>query len=322
MEYIAFGTTGEHVSRLCLGTMMFGDRTDKAEADRILGSAIEQGVTFIDTAAMYCDGLTESILGEICQGRRDKLFVATKVHKGVDAASIASSIDESLARLRMDHVDLYLIHWPRQGMQPESMMRALDEVVRAGKARFVGCCNYPAWLFAHSNAIAERNGWAKLVSNQLPYNLIERGIEVEILPQALAENVAITIYRPLLIGILAGKYQPGAPLAADSRGESDPRIPAWLDRYGAALDGFAAFAADHGVHPAHVALAWLLLSPSVTSVIGGVSRLDQLQPQIDACSFTLTDEEYEQLSALFDSAVKEEAGGAFPGLRRDLQLLG
>ncbi len=322
MEYVSFGTTGAQLSRLCLGTMMFGGRTDKAEADRILGHAIEQGVNFIDTAAMYCDGLTETILGEISQGRREKIFVATKVHKGVDAASITSSIDESLARLQMEYVDLYLIHWPRQGMQPEAMMRALNEVVQAGKTRFVGCCNYPAWLFAHSNAIAERNGWAKLVSNQLPYNLIERGIEVEILPQALAENVAITIYRPLLIGILAGKYQPGAALTTDSRGESDARIPAWLERYGAALAGFNDFAASHGVHPAHVALAWLLHSPGVTSVIGGVSRLDQLQPQIDACSFKLSDDEYAQLSALFDSAVKEEAGGAFPGLRRELQLLG
>lgn len=322
MDYVAFGATGEQVSRLCLGTMMFGDRTDTAEADRILGSAIENGVNFIDTAAMYCDGRTEKILGEICQGRRDKLFVATKVHKGVDAASITSSIDESLERLQMDHVDLYLIHWPRQGMRPEAMLQALNDVVQSGKTRFVGCCNYPAWLFAHANAIAERNGWAKLVSNQLPYNLIERGIEVEILPQALAEHVAITIYRPLLIGILAGKYQPGKPLAADSRGESDPRIPAWLDRYGAALAGFAKFTADRGVHPAHVALAWLLHSSAVASVIGGVSRLDQLQPQIDACAFTLTDDEYGQLSTLFDSAVKEEAGGAFPGLRRELQLLG
>ena len=322
MNYTEFASTGEQVSRLCLGTMMFGGRTDKAEADRILGAAIEGGVNFVDTAAMYCDGLTESILGEICQGRRDKLFLATKVHKGLDYDSIVGSIDESLARLQTDRVDLYLIHWPRAGMQPEPMMRALNHVVQSGKARHVGCCNFPAWLFAHANAIAARNGWAQLVCNQLPYNLIERGIEVEILPQARAERVAITIYRPLLIGILAGKYPAGAAQVADSRGESDPRIPAWLERYGAALAGFEGFARDHGVHPAHVALAWLLHSPAVTSVIGGVSRLDQLQPQIDGCSFRLTDEEYGQLAALFDSAVKEEAGGAFPGLRRELELVG
>lgn len=322
MKYVPFGSTGEQLSQLCLGTMMFGDRTDQQESDRILGSALENGVNFIDTAAMYCDGLTETILGNICKGRRDKLFVATKVHKGVDADSILSSIDESLARLQMDYVDLYQIHWPRQGMQPEAIMQALDHIVQAGKARFVGCCNYPAWLFAHSNAIAERHGWATLVSNQLPYNLVERGIEIELLPQALHEHVAIMIYRPLLIGLLAGKYQPGATLASDSRGQTDKRIATWLERYATALAGFAQFAADHGVHPSHVAIAWLRHSAAVTAVIGGVSRFDQLQDQINAFSFELSDAEYQQLVDLFDTTVKEEAGGAFPGLRRETRLLG
>lgn len=321
MNYVPFAATGAQVSALCLGTMMFGDRCDEREADRILASALDQGVNFIDTAAMYCDGRTESILGAICQNRREQLFVATKVHKGVDAASIESSIDESLARLRMSHVDLYLIHWPRPGMQPEPIMAALDRVVRAGKARFVGCCNYPAWLLAHSNAIAERNGWARLVCNQLPYNLIERGIEVEILPQALAERVAITTYRPLLIGLLAGKYAAGAA-AGGGRGDTDARIPAWLAKYGAALAAFEQHADARGLHPAQLAIAWLRHSPAVTSVIGGVSALGQLQPLIDACAVELSDAEYAELTGLFDTGVKEEAGGAFPGLRRELQLLG
>ena len=301
---------------------MFGDRTDQQESDRILSSAIENGVNVIDTAAMYCDGLTETILGDICKGRRDKLFVATKVHKGVDPDSILSSIDESLARLQMDYVDLYQIHWPRQGMQPEAIMEALDHIVQSGKARFVGCCNYPAWLFAHSNAIAERNGWAKLVSNQLPYNLVERGIEIELLPQALHEHVAIMVYRPLLIGLLAGKYQPGATLTSDSRGQTDKRIATWLERYATALAGFTQFAADHGVHPSHVAIAWLRHTAAVTAVIGGVSRIDQLQDQINAFSFELSDADYQQLVDMFDTTVKEEAGGAFPGLRRETRLLG
>ncbi|MBK9941115.1 MAG: aldo/keto reductase [Kouleothrix sp.] len=322
MNYVQFGSTGEQVSELCLGTMMFGDRCDQAEADRILGSAIDGGVTFIDTAAMYRDGETERILGQILPGRRDKLFIATKVHKGVDAASIAGSIDESLERMRIDYVDLYLIHWPRKGMQPEPIMRALNRVVQAGKARFVGCCNYPAWLFAHSNAIAERNGWARLVCNQLPYNLIERGVEVELLPQALAENVAITVYRPLLIGLLAGKYQPGAPIAANSRGQTDPRIAAWLERYGAAITRFNQLAAARGLHPAQLAIAWLRHSPAVTAPIGGVSALNQLQPLLDAFTVELSAAEHQELAGLFDSAVKEEAGGAFPGLRRELELLG
>ncbi|OUC07540.1 hypothetical protein RY27_14310, partial [Litorilinea aerophila] len=198
MNTVEFANTGVHVSEMCLGTMMFGSRCDVAEADRILGACLDQGVNFIDTAAMYGNGETERILGQIMKGRREKLFLATKVHKGVDRRSILESIDESLARLQTDYVDLYLIHWPVEGMRPLEIMEALNQVVTQGKARFVGCCNYPAWLLAHSNAIAARNGWAPLVCNQVAYNIIERGVEVEILPQAMAEGIAITAYRPLV----------------------------------------------------------------------------------------------------------------------------
>ncbi len=210
MDYIEFGATGEQVSEMCLGTMMFGSRCDEAEADRILGAAMDSGVNFIDTAAMYADGLTEEILGRIMGSRRDGLFLATKVHKGVDAASLLTSIDESLARLKTDYVDLYLLHWPVPGMRPEEIMRALSEVVAAGKARFVGCCNFPAWLVAHCNGIAAANGWPKLVNNQVAYNIIERGIEVEILPQAVAEHIAITAYRPSSHGLADRQVPLGA----------------------------------------------------------------------------------------------------------------
>jgi aryl-alcohol dehydrogenase-like predicted oxidoreductase len=309
VRYVQFGKTGETVSEMCLGTMMFGQRCDEAESDRILGTAIDEGVT-------------EEILGRILKGRRDGLFVATKVHKGVDARSILDSIDESLARLRLDFVDLYLIHWPRPGMRPEEIMEALDQVVAQGKVRYVGCCNYPAWLYAHSNAIAARNGYAPLVCNQIPYNLIERGAEVEILPQAIAEGVAITTYRPLVLGILAGKYEVGAPLPADSRGQPDARIPAWLDRYGESIRRFNRFAAGRGLHPAQLAIAWVRHSPAVTAPIVGASSADQLHATIAAFDVDLTAEEYAEVTALFDTAVKEEAGGQFPELRRALDLVG
>jgi len=178
MKYVAFGNSGEMVSQMCLGTMMFGSRCDQAESDRILGAAVERGITFIDTAAMYGQGKTEEILGEILKGRRDKLFITTKVHTGVDGETIRTSIDASLKRMQIDRVDLYMIHWPQVGMHPVEMMEALNTVVTQGKARYVGFCNCPAWLFAHYNSIATANGWAKLVCNQVPYNLLERGIEV------------------------------------------------------------------------------------------------------------------------------------------------
>ena len=322
VRYVKFGDTGETVSEMCLGTMMFGRRCDQGESDRILGTAIDHGVTFVDTAAMYEDGYTEEILGHILKGRRDELIIGTKVHKGTDARSILESIDESLARMQIEYVDLYMIHWPREGMNPEEIMEALSVVVEQGKARYVGCCNYPAWLFAHSNAIAARNGWPRLVCNQIPYNLVERGVEVEVLPQAAAENVAITVYRPLLIGILAGKYKIGEPVPDDSRGKTDQRISAWLDKYGESLERFNQFAADHALHPAQLAIAWVRHSPATTCPIVGASSAGQLKATLAAFDFDLTDEQHTEVTGFFDTEVKEEAGGNFPGLRRKVNLLG
>ena len=174
----------------------------------------------------------------------------------------------------------------------------------SGKARFVGCCNYPAWLLAHSNAIAERHGWPALVCNQIPYNLIERGVEVEILPQALAEQIAITVYRPLLIGLLAGKYQPGAALPADSRAQTDPRIAAWLAKYGDSIRAFNTYAADCGLQRRLRAAAHPRDRLNV-----GASALVQLEPTLAAF------EKRFRRFGLFDTKSRE-AGGKFRLRRR------
>lgn len=322
MKQVSFGKTGVQVSAMCLGTMMFGVKCDEAETGRILDAALAQGVNWVDTAVMYAEGRTEEMLGRVLKGRRHQVFLATKVHKGVDARSIRESLDESLARLQTDHVDLYMIHWPRAGMRPQEMMEALDSVVRQGKARHVGCCNFSAWLFAHFNAIAARNGWAPLICNQIPYNLIERGVEVEILPQAVAEGVAIVTYRPLLMGILAGRYAAGSPLPGDSRGATDARIATWLGRYGEGLRLFEQFAAQRGIAPAHLAVAWLRHSPGVTAPVVGVSSVSQFQANLAGFDVDLSAEEYAQVTGFFDTAVKEEAGGRFPELRRATDLVG
>ncbi len=321
MNTIEFGTTGEKLSEMCLGTMMFGDRCDQAESDRILSAAIEQGVTFVDTAASYCQGGTEEILGNILKGKRDGLFIGTKVTKTTDADWVLQSIDESLTRMRLDYVDLYMIHWPRENMRTVEMMEALNTVVQQGKTRFVGCCNFPAWLVAHCNAIAGRNGWAKLVCNQVPYNLLERGIEVEVIPQAVADRVAITTYRSLAMGMLTGKYTPGQPIPEDSRGQTDDRVAGWLDKYGESISQFYKFAAERNLHPAQLAAAWVRYSPGVTAPIVGVSSQRQLQASIDAFNITLSPDEYTELTGLFDTAVKEESGGSYAPLRRSLNLV-
>lgn len=321
MNYIEFADTGVAVSEMCLGTMMFGDRCDEAESARILDSAVDQGVTFIDTAAAYAGGVTEEILGRIIKGKRDDLFIGTKVTRNTNPDWIKQSLEESLTRLQVDYVDFFMIHWPRENMQIEAMMKTLNDAVEAGKTRFIGCCNFPAWLLAHCNAVAERNGWAKLLGNQIPYNLIERGVEVEVIPQAVAENIAITTYRSLALGLLAGKYTPGEPIPEDSRGQSDDRVSEWLTKYGSSIRGFNQFAADRNLHPAQLAIAWVRHSPGVAAPIVGVSSQRQLQASIDAFNVAFSADEYEALTGMFDTAVKEETGGNFPNLRRSTTLV-
>lgn len=328
MKQVVFGTTGEHVTEFCLGTMMFGNRADEATSAHILDAALERGVNFIDTAAMYMNGGTEEILGRLLKGRRDRVFLTTKVNKGIDAEAICSSIDESLARLRLDYVDLYLVHWPMPGMKPLEIMGALNEVVTAGKARFVGCSNFPAWLVAHCNAIAAEHGWPRFVNNQVAYNLFERGIEVEILPQAVAENIAISAYRPIAEGLLAGRYQVGGPFPAGARGENSGPVVTWLSQYGSAILRFNRYAAALGVPPAALAIAWLRCSRGVTSVIAGASRPEQLDDAFAGFELDLTAEQYADVTDMFDTEVKEEGLQLFPGrkynfprLRRNMGLL-
>lgn len=321
MNTIKFADTNVEISEMCLGTMMFGDRCDEKESARILDTAVSQGVTFIDTAAAYCGGVTEEILGRITKGKRQNLFIGTKVTKNTNADWIAQSLDESLTRLQTDYVDFFMIHWPRENMLIEPMMETLNNAVVAGKTRYVGCCNFPAWLLAHCNSVAQENGWAKLVGNQIPYNLIERGVEVEVIPQAVTEKIAITTYRSLAMGLLTGKYQPGQPIPTDSRGDNDKRVAEWLDRYSDAITGFYKFAADRNLHPAQLAVAWVRHSPGVAAPIVGVSSERQLQASIDAFDVVLSADEYAELTGLFDTAVKEETGGNYPNLRQAINLV-
>jgi len=321
MKRVELGTTGARVSELCLGTMMFANRCDYPASEAIVNAALERGVDFLDTAAMYSVGACEEFLGKILRGKRDKVFLGTKVAKGVDRQSILTSLDESLARLQTDHVDLYMIHWPLQSMHVTEVMEALNETVRSGKARFVGCCNYPAWLIAHSNAIAERNGWAKLICNQVAYNLIERGVEVEILPQAIADKIAITVYRPMAMGLLSGKYSSASPMPSGARGTTDARVITWLSQHGSSIDRFNRFAKEKGIHPANLATAWVRHSDAVTCPIVGVSSLPQLEDTLRAAEISLTTEEYALVTDMFNTEVKEEGLQLFPGLKNNFPRL-
>jgi 1-deoxyxylulose-5-phosphate synthase len=328
MKLIELAATGVKVSELCLGTMNFGARCDQQGSGEIVHTALDLGVTFFDTAPMYSNGASEEYLGKALGSKRKDVFIATKVHKGVDRKAILESLDESLKRLQTEYIDLYMIHWPAQGMDVIEIMSALNEVVKSGKARFVGCSNYPAWLVAFSNAVAERNGWPRLVCNSVAYNLIERGVEVEILPQAVAEKIAINPYRVLSVGLLTGKYSSTTPIQLDLRGNSDSRVITWLSQYGESVDRFNQFSKSAGISPANLAIAWVRYSKAITSPIIGISSAHQLTETVKGFDFDLTPDQYDQVTCLFDTEVWEEGIQLFPGfkynfprLRRKLDLL-
>ena len=315
MNFIHLPDHSLAVSRVCLGTMMFGDKCDYPATEMIVKRSLEVGFNFFDTAAMYSNGVCEEYLGRALRGSlREKLFITTKVVKGINRQSILESIDESLARLKMDYVDLYLIHWPVAGMKIKEMMQALNDVVCSGKTRLVGCCNFPAYLVAASNAIAAENGWAKLVNNQVAYNLFERGVEVEILPQALLENIAITAYRPLAVGLLTGNFLPGAKMNTANRGAADSRVITWLAQHGHSIERFVQYAAKKNITPVQLAAAWVMHNPAIAAPIMGVSSLAQVDAAASVCDVKLSDVEYNEVTDLFHTGVFEEGYQLFPGL--------
>jgi aryl-alcohol dehydrogenase-like predicted oxidoreductase len=315
MRYIPFLDSSQKVSKICLGTMMFGDKCDMSASKAVVNAAIEVGINFFDTAPMYANGVAEEYLGAALAGRREKVVIATKVHAGLDEPTIVSSLEASLKRLRTDYVDLFLIHWPAKGMNLTQMMGALHKVVSSGKARYAGCCNFPAWLLSSSNAVAAEHGWPKLRCNQIAYNLIERGVEVEVLPQATTEGIFITAYRPFAVGLLTGAFAPGKPLSEGKRGSTDSRVITWLSQHGTSLERFLGFCQRRSLSPSQAALAWVAACPAVSCPIAGASSPDHVKEAASSLDITFDEESYRELTEMFDTDVKEEGLQRFPGMK-------
>jgi aryl-alcohol dehydrogenase-like predicted oxidoreductase len=327
MRYIHLGNTNLQVSPFCLGAMMFGGKTDRQEAIEIVHTAVEAGINFVDTADVYNGGRSEEIVGEALQGLRDRVVLASKAgmrmgdgpnDAGLSRYHIVRAAEASLKRLRTDRIDLYYVHWPVARLNLEEMARALEDLVAQGKILYPACSNYPAWLFCRSLWVQDRLGCAPLVAGQYPYNLIERGLEVEILPMARALSLGIVTYRPLSAGTLTAKYLDGVP--DGSRGEGDERIGRWTETYGASIEKLRAFAADRGYTAADAAIAWVAGHPAVTSALVGLSRLEQLTANLRAFEWEMTPEERDEVSGFFPTEVWEEAGGNFPAWRRSYDI--
>jgi len=315
MKKIQLGTTDLTVSRLCLGCMTYGepDRGRHAwtlpeESSRpLIRQALEAGINFFDTANSYSDGSSEEIVGRALKeyARRDEIVVATKVYfpmsnlsGGLSRANIMQSIDDSLTRLGMDHVDLLQIHRWDYNTPLEETLEALHDVVKSGKARYIGASSMYAWQFAKALYTADRHGWTRFVSMQDQYNLIQREEEREMYPLCRAENIAVLPWSPLARGRLTRPWgEATARTASDEYGST--LYEKTEENDGAIAQRVAVIAEARGVSRAQIALAWLLAKPTVTAPIIGASRAEQLADLVRAVDIELTQEEIADLESLY-----------------------
>ena len=303
MQYRNLGRTGVQVSSLCLGAMNFGGITGEADSIAIIHAAIDGGINFIDTANVYNAGQSEVVVGKALKGIRDQVILATKVHGkmgggpndlGNSRLHILKAYEDSLRRLGTDYIDLYQVHRPDMHIPQDETLSALTDLVRAGKVRYIGCSTHPAWLVMEALAISEKCGLARYISEQPPYNLLDRRIENELVPLALRYDLAIIPWAPLAQGVLAGRYQTDAPLPEDSRAG---RLPGsvYAERVTSAgvVAGsrFSALAKISGKTPGQLALTWVKDQPAITAPIVGPRTLAQLQDLLPVLDMTLSDEE-------------------------------
>jgi aryl-alcohol dehydrogenase-like predicted oxidoreductase len=312
MDVRSLGRTGLKVSEICLGTMTFGNQADEREAFAIMDAAAEAGVNFLDTANVYpiggsveTVGRTEEIVGRWLKGRRDDFVVATKCtgpmgtgpnDRGSSRKHILQAVDASLRRLQTDYIDLYQMHQVDETTPLEEIARTLDDLVRAGKVRYVGVSNYPAWRIALMLGIADRYGWERLASDQPRYNMLFREIEHEVVPLCRQEGVGILPYNPLAGGLLTGRYRKGQEPEQGTRFTLDRagrfyRERYWHDAQFDAVEELRRFFDQRERSLAQVALAWVLGRPGISSTILGASRAQQLRETLPAVDLEMTDEE-------------------------------
>ena len=327
MRYAKFSRTGLSVSRLCLGTATFGKQTDEATSIRIADRAADAGVNFIDTADAYpmgadltLVGRTEEITGRWLKGKRDRFIVATKAggamgpspwDQGTSRKHLLDAIDGSLRRLGTDYVDLYELHFDDAGTPLDESLEALDLIVRSGKARYVGVSNFLAYRLARAIGRADALHLTRFTAVQPRYNLLFREIERELLPLALEENLAVTPFNPLAGGLLTGKYKnddkPDKGRFSGEVGQFGAMYMAryWHQREFETIEKLNGIASENGVSLPKLSVAWVLANPTITSVILGASRPDQMDETLAAVDYTVAPE----LKAKLDDVTVEYRRG-------------
>jgi aryl-alcohol dehydrogenase-like predicted oxidoreductase len=317
VDYRQLGKSGLRVSALTLGTMSFGGRgqfrhvgnTDLAGAIRQIDMCLAAGINLIDTADVYSDGLSEEIVGQALEGRRDEVLIATKARfpmgpgpndAGLSRHHLIEACNASLRRLRTDHIDLYQVHeW--DGQTPlEETLAALEHLLAAGKVRYVGCSNFAGWQVMKALGVADRERLPRFVSQQVYLSLQERSAEFEIVPSALDQGLGILVWSPLAGGLLSGKYRRGERAPEGSRLLTEWNEPPVYDegKLYDTIDVLLEIAQSRGVSAAQVALAWLLQRPGISSVIVGARTDEQLADNLKAAALELSQEEHDRLEAV------------------------
>jgi aryl-alcohol dehydrogenase-like predicted oxidoreductase len=311
MEYRQLGNAGVRVSAIGLGTNRFGtDAVPQKEVNNLIDAALDLGVNHIDTADIYVGGRSEETLGKALKGRWDRFFLATKFvnstgegpnDRGASRYHIANAVEASLRRLRSDHIDLYYVHHWDDDTPIAETLRALDDLIRAGKVRYVGASSFASWQLAHANLLAEVRGWTPFAVLQSHYHMLHRDVEREVLPYCQAHGVGFVPFFPLAGGFLTGKYVRGEPAPAGSRGESNRYVQGYMTA--ANYDVVEklttwAEARERGMN--ELAEAWLLAQPQVCSVISGATKLEHLQANARAAGWRLTGDELAEVDALME----------------------
>ena len=318
MEYRNLGRTGVPVSALCLGCMNFGRTTPEDESIRMIHYAMDQGINFLDTANVYTLGVSETIVGKALQGgRRDKVVLATKVRGamsdnvldvGNNRRHIIQQCEASLKRLNTDWIDLYQIHRPQSDLAADETVRALDDLIRAGKVRYVGTSSWAAWQLLEALWIAKELGANQFVCEQPPYHLLDRSIERELIPMAQTYGIGIIPWSPLARGYLSGKYRSGADVTSESRfafdreGATGHMAERWDkhfgERAGAMIALLETLAEEKGATMAQVAMAWVTRQPGVTSPIVGPRTTAHFEDNLGSLAVEFSEDDYARIDAV------------------------
>ncbi|MBS1523289.1 MAG: aldo/keto reductase [Bacteroidetes bacterium] len=328
MKYNFLGNTGLVVSELCFGTMTFGgsggiwENIGKLQQDgvnELMRTVIDSGINFIDTANVYSFGQSERLLGQsiIDLGlNRNELVIATKVrgrmgegknYVGLSRYHIFQSVDESLQRLQMDHIDMLYVHGVDPKTPVEEIVRALNDIVLTGKVRYIAVCNWPAWMVMKALGVADKHGWNKFVGLQYYYSLTSRDIEREIVPLALDQNIGIMPWSPLAGGFLSGKYTRNNEKAGDSRRDVFDFPPVNKEKAYDIIDVIAEVGKQYGVSAAQVALAWVRLQKGITSTIIGAKNPNQLLDNVKSTELILSQDDLKRINEV--SALPREYPG-------------